>query len=145
MNSEGLSERKIVMSSDKKDANARDRDEVKQKRDEYSAFADWKDRGILHDLSQIHHINKPTQSLLLKTAMILARFHNVPLDRQDKRRKEVLIGWFNQHYDIFKDTIPKLAMKDKKGGFDGPNREAWKDFRRQNPDHPAVVQIPGNI
>jgi hypothetical protein len=59
------------------------------------------DQGILHDLKVKHDIEDPSNKLLLSIAMTVAEEHHIALGRQEKRRKELLLGWLNEHFNFY--------------------------------------------
>jgi hypothetical protein len=64
----------------------------------YRPWIDWTDQGILHDLKVIHDVDDPAKGLLLNIAVSVADQHQIRLGRQEKRRKDLLIGWLNEHH-----------------------------------------------
>lgn len=121
----------------KQEALRKDQQQIREKKDEYREYMDWKDRGILHDLRENFDIESPTLGLLLTIAVALqsiCKEHGISLGRQEKRRREILIGWFNKHYDIFKPVIPKLVIEDESGNLAGRLGEMWNKYKMENPD-----------
>jgi hypothetical protein len=116
-----------------KSAKEKDKEEIEEKRREYHDFYDWKDKGILKDLETRFQVVNPSLQLLLPIASNIAHTTKIPLGRQEKRRKEFLIGWFNKHYDVIQMLIPRLIIKDDKGKLYGPWLEQWEQFCRTHP------------
>jgi hypothetical protein len=116
-----------------REAKLKDKDEIGQKRQEYQDFMDWKDRGILFDLEEGFEIVNPTLSLLLPIALNMSTLINVPLGRQEKRRRDLLIGWLNKNYEQIQKYIPRMVIKNERGEMKGPNVDMWKKYVKDNP------------
>jgi hypothetical protein len=116
-----------------RDAVAKDKREVIQKRWEYDGFMDWRDRGIVYDLAQMHNVTNPALSLLLPIATAMSARIGVALGRQEKRRRDLLIGWINKHYDQICGYIPRLVFRDETGGMIGACVDEWKRYHERNP------------
>jgi hypothetical protein len=101
---------------------------------QYAGLMDLKDRGILYDLRRIHNLPDPTRNLLLGIATFVSRERKITLPRQEKRRRELLIGWLNLHYDKFKDLIPTLILYNRKESLNGPRMEDWPEYRAAIPN-----------
>jgi hypothetical protein len=115
-------------------AAAKDKREVMQKRQEYDGFIDWTDRGIVHDLARLHDIHKPALSLLLPIATAMSARIGVPLGRQEKRRKDLLVGWINKHYDQICGFVPQLVFRDQTGGLKGASVGEWSRYHEKTPE-----------
>jgi hypothetical protein len=115
-------------------AQEKDKEEIEDKKREYRDFGAWTDKGILKDLKLLFQIENPSLQLLLPIAMNLSHILNLPLGRQEKRRKNFLIGWLNKHYELIEKFVPRLVIKDDKGNMRGPCLEEWSTFQRANPD-----------
>jgi hypothetical protein len=109
----------------------------------YAPYSKWTDRGILHDLGELYHHAAPTQPLLLNIALVLSKHCGIPLDRNEKRNRDNLIGWINYHYDSFGPLIPRLLIRDTTGAPMGSEhtKAAWADLQARDPEHPAVEMI----
>jgi hypothetical protein len=114
-------------------AQEKDKQEIEEKRREYREFAEWQGKGILQDLVQYFGIENPPLQLLLPIAMSLSHMIKVQLGRQEKRRREFLIGWMNKYYDKIRDYIPNMVLKNDKGVITGPHVDAWERFKKANP------------
>jgi hypothetical protein len=117
-----------------REAKLKDKDEIEQKRQEYQDFMDWKDRGILFDLEKRFQIVNPTLSLLLPIALNMSTLIDVQLGRQEKRRRDLLIGWLNKNYGQIQKYIPRMVIKNERGEIKGPNVDMWKKYVEDNPD-----------
>jgi hypothetical protein len=124
-------------------AHDKDKQEIEEKRKEYSEFAEWQNKGILHDIVRYFGIENPSLQLLLPIAMNLSHVIQVQLGRQEKRRREFLVGWMNKHYEQIQSYIPHLVLTDDKGVIVGPNVEAWNRYKRENPDAAVLKYLAG--
>jgi hypothetical protein len=115
-------------------ATAKDQEEIMQKRLEYQDFTDLRDRGIVHDLEVHFSIANPTLPLLLTIAKTMSSLTGIQIGRQEKRRRDLLIGWFNKNYNTIKTYIPQMVIKDESGEMKGPSLEKWDEFREANPN-----------
>jgi hypothetical protein len=113
---------------------AKDKEEIEQKWRDYQGYMDWKEQGILHDLQKIYNILNPTIQLLLPIALNMSALINVPIGRQEKRRRNFLIGWLNKNYDEISKYIPRMVIRDEKGEMKGPNIVTWQRYAQENPD-----------
>jgi hypothetical protein len=120
------------------DSTEKDREEVERKKIQYKDYMEWKDRGILKDLKDYHGIDNPTRELLVTIAMLMGNECGIRPDRQDKRRRDLMIGWLNLHYEQIRAIVPNIVLRDTKGPMTGPNMDFWNVFRRDNPEHKAV-------
>jgi hypothetical protein len=119
-------------SADARDSAAKDKREVMQKRQEYHGFMDWTDRDIVHDLARLHDIHKPALSLLLPIATTMSARIGVPLGRQEKRRKDLPVGWINKHYDQICGFVPQLVFRDQTRGVKGASVGAMEQISRKD-------------
>jgi hypothetical protein len=120
-------------------ARMRDQKEIEAKRGECRPWIESPGHAIIRDLQQYFHIENPPLQLLLEIAMSLANLIGVKLDRQDKRRRELLIGWFNKHYDRICDYVPRMVLRDDNGMMLGPCIDSWKEYTQKN-RHADVLQ-----
>lgn len=129
-----MSKTEAQANSVKQEALRKDQQQIREKKDEYRDYMDWKDKGILHDLKEIFHIENPTLQLLVTIAVVLQNMckDHVMLGRQEKRRREILIGWFNKNYDMFKPYIPLLVIQDEMGNLSGPRSPVWEKYKKEN-------------
>jgi hypothetical protein len=107
----------------------------------YEGYCDWTDRGIIADLARHHGIQRPSLALLRMIAACIAELlqdSGVVLDREERRSKSLLTGWFNFHYDAIGPIIPNVVICDEGGQLAGPRADQYKQFCRNNPDHPAI-------
>jgi hypothetical protein len=121
-----------------REAKAKDKEEIDQKRVEYREYIEWKDRGIVHDLEQHFQVANPTLSLLLPIALSMSSLIKIPIGRQEKRRKELLIGWLNKNYAAIQKYIPRMVIRDERGDVKGPNVDAWKKFNAEHPNADVI-------
>ena len=64
---------------------------------------------------------------LLKLAKYLAKRHPcLKIDREAKRRKSVLIKWYDENFDVLKPFIDNLAFEDKDHEFYGLKKNELK-------------------
>lgn len=60
------------------------------------------------------------QNELLSLAEVIAAQLNLKVDREAKRRKEVLIKWYDEHLEKIKSLLPLIVLEDKEGNrFEG--------------------------
>jgi hypothetical protein len=121
-----------------RDARSKDKEEIEEKRNEYRDYMQWKGRGIIYDLEQVHQVFHPTIHLLLPIALVMADALKVQIGRQEKRRKDLLIGWFNKHYESIHSYIPRLVIIDEKGDLKGPHQQYWRRFENAHPTEELV-------
>jgi hypothetical protein len=55
------------------------------------------------------------QSELLSLAEVIGKEIGVKVDREAKRRKEVLIKWFDEHYSSMKSILASIEIEDSEG------------------------------
>jgi hypothetical protein len=118
----------------RRDATVKDQEEITQKRLEYRDFTELRDCGIVHDLEVRYRIANPTLTLLLTIAKAMSSLTGIEIGRQEKRRRDLLIGWFNKHYDAIKTHVPHMVIKDEDGQMKGPAVEQWGEFCTANPN-----------
>jgi hypothetical protein len=123
-----------------KSQTAKDKQEVRELTQHYKQWMNWKDQGILHDLRVKHHRDNPSRLLLLSIAMGVAQQQNLPLGRQEKRRRELLIGWINKHYDHFRGIIDELVLADTTGKLSG-DLQNLSGMLPLNPDDEDLAAI----
>jgi hypothetical protein len=111
-----------------RDAKAKDREEIEEKRIEYHDYMEWKDQGIVHDLETQYQIFNPTIHLLLPIALLMADVLDVPIGRQEKRRKDLLIGWLNKNYVRIQPYLPRMVIIDERGDLRGPHASNWRNL-----------------
>ena len=56
-----------------------------------------------------------SQNELLSIAQVITYHAKLKLDREAKRRKEVLIKWFDENYNTIKNLLPKIKLEDGDG------------------------------
>jgi hypothetical protein len=117
-----------------RDATTRDQEQIMQKRLEYRDFADLRDHGIVHDLAVHYGIANPTLPLLLTIAKAMSKLAGIEIGRQEKRRRDLLIGWFNKNYDKIQAHVPHMVIKNEDGEMKGPSLEKWEKYRVANPN-----------
>jgi hypothetical protein len=108
----------------------------------YGKSAELRWTGILADLETFHGIETPDRILLVTIAQTLA--HLLPdseFGREEKRRKNLTIGWLNYHYDQIRDYIPNLVITTKTGEALGPQAAEFTRWTSQHPDHPIVQYL----
>jgi hypothetical protein len=120
--------------------NEQDVAEVSRLREYYQPWCNWTDRGILHDLKEIHHRPNPTRLLLLSIALGVSHELGIPIGRQEKRRRDLIVGWLNEHYSHVEGIIPELVLCDSRGPLSGP-AEKLMQYRRDHPDDSDVAEI----
>ena len=113
-----------------KKAVAKDAEEIEKKKQEYAEYMDWTDRGILVDLKEMFDMEKPTKDDLKALARIVGEHLNIEVDRQDKRRKEFMVGWFNKNYELIRPVLSQMVLIGKNGEAHG-NPE-WEEFNEKN-------------
>jgi hypothetical protein len=123
----------LSSSERQREAKDKDKDEIEQKRQEYSEFMSWRDRGIIFELEGRCQVANPTLSLLLSIALSMSSLIGVPIGRQEKRRRDLLVGWLNMHYDEIKKYIPRMVIDDK-GELKGPGVAEWMKYKQEHPD-----------
>jgi hypothetical protein len=108
----------------------------------YAEFAELKQSGILADLATFYGIKEPDQTLLVTIAQTLAHLlPEIEFGREEKRRKNLTIGWLNYHYDRIRNYIPNLVITTKTGEVVGPQAAQFTYWTSQNPDHPIVQYL----
>jgi hypothetical protein len=122
-----------AMNERQREAKGKDKEEINQKRIEYREYMQWKGCGIVHDLEQQFQVTNPTLSLLLPIALSMSKLIDVPIGRQEKRHKDLLIGWLNKNYAAIQKYIPRMVIRDEKGNINGPNADTWKRFTEEHP------------
>ena len=76
--------------------------------------------GFDYEKSKIWEILKEkfssgvTHNELKSVATILCKYANLTLDRDATRDNRVLIKWFDEKWDVLKDYIDKVSLKDNK-------------------------------
>jgi alpha-L-fucosidase len=128
-----------------RDAKSKDQEEIEAKRREYAPFLECPDKGILRDLRDVFDLDGPTLQHLLPIAQTLAHKIGEVLDRQDKRRREFVIGWLNKHYDEIREYIPRLVIRDDRGTLRGPHADALNRYEEENPTAPVFKYINGDL
>jgi hypothetical protein len=118
-----------------------DREEVKARKTQYEEFMSWTDRGILRDLKDLHDITSPCRHLLLAIAFNMTELAGVPLERQDKRWRELLVSWLNAHYDKFRCYIPHMVIRDKNNRTRGPRADEFIRYEQANPAALSIVYL----
>jgi hypothetical protein len=127
---------------DVKPATQKDHNEVQQKKEEYGEFMTWgPERGILKDLAETFHIENPSLKYLVPIAQCVSHLTGVDLDRQDKRRRELLIGWFNKHYERVRPLLSGLVLVDDSGKGIGPCAPDFEKFRTDHPNHELLAYL----
>jgi hypothetical protein len=125
-------------------ATEKDHSEVRQKKEAYDGYMNWGiDKGVLKDLAEIFHVQNPPLKFLLPIAQCMAVMMNIELDRQDKRRREVLIGWFNKNYDSIGPVMRNMVLIDTHGRANGPLAGGFEQFSVENPSHDVMVYLNG--
>jgi hypothetical protein len=56
-----------------------------------------------------------SQSELLSLAEVISSEVGLKVDREAKRRKEVLIKWFDENYPAIEDLLDRLRLEDANG------------------------------
>jgi hypothetical protein len=72
-------------------------------------------------------------SLLRGVAVVVAHANKLTLGRQEKRRKEFVVGWLNEHYDCVEPMIDFMLLREAAGGTSGPVALA-RVYLAQNPE-----------
>jgi hypothetical protein len=111
------------------------------KRNEYAAFMNWTDRGILKDLKELFEIDDPPLPLLLTIARVLSEIIKIPLDRQDKRRREFLVGWFNKHYDHIRPHVSGLVLYHENGELKGKEAQRVTILQDADPERSLIKYL----
>jgi hypothetical protein len=123
------------------EASLKDKQECQAKRKEYADYAKWTNHGILKDLEESFALTDPSRRTLLPIVQTLSTLINVPVDRQDKRRKEFLIGWCNKNYDLIKPKLKTLVLMNDKREMKGIGSERVRKYVDENPSSSLVVYI----
>jgi hypothetical protein len=100
------------------------------------------DRGILYDMDRIHGRSKPSRDLLLRVALVVARVSDLTLGRQEKRLRELLVGWLNEHYEYVEPLIGSMILRDSTGGLSGPVHLV-REYRAQHPEETDLLALLG--
>jgi hypothetical protein len=134
------------MSSTRQLRNERNRTEDQKQQElakaRYGASAELKQSGILADLATFYGIKEPDRILLVTIAQTFAHLlPEIEFGREEKRRKNLTIGWLNDHYDRIQNYIPNLVITTKTGEVLGPQAAQFIDWTSQNPDHPIVQYL----
>jgi hypothetical protein len=56
-----------------------------------------------------------TQTELLSVAKVIGSELGINIDREAKRRKEVLVKWFDEHYEHLSEILPRITLEDDSG------------------------------
>jgi alpha-L-fucosidase len=127
------------------EAKTKDKEEIEAKRREYAPFSDWSNKGILKDLKELFGMENPTLQHLLPIAQTMSHKIKEQLDRQDKRRREFVIGWLNKHYDQIRCYLPRMILRDDQGVLKGPHLDTWEKFEAGNPTADIFQYLNGEI
>jgi hypothetical protein len=119
----------------------KDQKEIEEKKKESREFSDWRDKGILADFQQLYQIDNPRLHTLLPIAMTMASIIGVSLGRQEKRRRGILIGWFNKNYELIRPLIPMIVFQDDKGNTFGPCSDDWARFQVLHSDSKVAQYV----
>lgn len=79
----------------------REQDRIRDRLQEF----DYKNSRAWKELEQLKWTER-SQKELVSIAQVFAKHCNIDLDRESKRRKEVLIKWFDDHWD---EILPKVS------------------------------------
>lgn len=102
----------------------KDREEVAEKTAMYGSLREWKDKGIIHEFKETFGVENPTKDDLLALAQIVSKHTSIVLDRQDKRRKNILIGWFNSNWEQIRPLLSRVVVINK-NETRGERKDAW--------------------
>jgi hypothetical protein len=56
-----------------------------------------------------------TQTELLSVAQVIGNEVGIKIDREAKRRKEVLVKWFDENYEHVREVLPRITLEDECG------------------------------
>jgi hypothetical protein len=79
----------------------------------------------------------PSTKVLLTMANTIVAFlgpDGPTISRQEKRRHDLLVGWFNFNYDQVRRVIPMLIIKYPNQRFVGPNADIAPQILASRPD-----------
>lgn len=74
----------------------------------------YKESRAWHEITR-HYGDGLNQAELLSLAEVLASQIGIKVDREAKRRKEVLIKWYDENIDTIVDIMPRIKLEDKDG------------------------------
>jgi hypothetical protein len=111
-----------------------DQAKVRQREIKYGEFMRQQDTGILQYLEVNHGISNPTRRLLKMIARVMSHMLGIELDREDKRRKNLLIGWLNFNFELIRPHIAGVVICDGDGRATGFMAQQLDDYRRANPN-----------
>jgi hypothetical protein len=57
----------------------------------------------------------------------------LPLGRQEKRRRKYLIGWFTKYWNQIEPLVADLVLEREDGRVIGPEARRWNQFLSENP------------
>jgi hypothetical protein len=121
----------------------KDNTEVQLLMDHYQPYLKWEGKGILHDLSVLHKRNNPSRLLLLSIALGISHAKNLALGRQEKRRRNLLIGWLNENYEHVHSVINELVLGDTSGDLSGPEAPL-RAYQAAHPDNEEIEALVGD-
>lgn len=120
---------------------AKNTEEVQMKIEEYKDYMNWKNHGIVPEMERIFGVKEPVKEELLTLARMISKTLDIELDRQDKRRRDFLIGWFNKNFEIIRPILSKIVRIDPDGVSHGEHAEEWEIFKQTNPTDDLVVTL----
>jgi hypothetical protein len=121
-------------------------EEVESLKQYYGEYAKWgSDKGILKALIDLFKIHNPTLEALRTMANVLSARLELPLGRQEKRRKFLLVGWFNKNFPLIEPLLPNLVIIDDSGTAIGPYTARWHKFAEEEPTSIVMQYIKGEL
>ena len=72
---------------------------------------DWKQSRVWRDLTA-HFGPKVNHEELISIAELISKHANIKLDRDAKRRKVVLVKWFQEHWSMIQPLLGAIVLDD---------------------------------
>jgi hypothetical protein len=110
----------------------------------YMRCAEWRDHGILADLSRYHGLESPDFDLLECIAHAVAAVVHLSPPRLNNRRfdqetrTKLLVGWFNYHYAVIGRHTRNLVLQMESGETLGPQADAFTNWAIDHPDSAVI-------
>lgn len=113
-------------------ARERNRKEVDELREKYKEYMNWKDKGIEHELRTVFGIESASLSFLIGVTDTIIKAigdKSLATGRQEKRHRDLMVGWMNVYWDRLQPFMHKLVIESSDHKFPGPAGERWKAYR----------------
>jgi hypothetical protein len=125
-------------SAHREKARPKDREEVERERCRLKSFIRTDD-GIVPWMQSHLGVEKPNPAVLLALALTLSQATGIEIQRQHKRRKDLLIGWFNLNFLRLAPFLAGIVMIDENNVPHGDAAGVWTTYIRNTPN-PTLLQ-----